>query len=116
MFKNLIWVGDIRRRVASFPKSVRQDIGTALFSVQMGEKPLDAKLLKGFGSGVLEIVTRGNGDTFRTVYAVQIDEAVYVLHAFQKKSPRGIKTAQKDITLIHHRLKMAVSIAKGDLS
>jgi phage-related protein len=53
-------------------------------------------------------VTRFDTDTYRTVYAVQIGERVYVLHAFQKKSPKGIKTAQKDVDLIKGRYKMAI--------
>ena len=59
------------------------------------------------GPGVLEIVEDHAGDTFRTVYTIRFVEAVYVLHAFQKKSPKGIKTAQHDLELISQRLKQA---------
>lgn len=74
--------------------------------------PDNAKPLKGVGSGVFEIVTRFDKNTYRTVYAVQIGETLYVLHAFQKKSPRGIKTAQSDVDLIKQRYKQALEIDK----
>jgi phage-related protein len=111
--KPVIWVGDSRKQVRSFPDEVRQDIGVALFDVQKGDTPTNAKPFKGVGSGVLEIVTRHDNNTFRTVYAVQIGKRVYVLHAFQKKSPRGIKTAQHDVDLIKTRYKVALEIEKG---
>ncbi len=68
--------------------------------------------LKGVGTGVFEIVTRFDSDTYRTVYAVQIGQHIYVLHAFQKKSPKGIKTAQKDVDLIKSRYKQAIEQSK----
>ena len=63
--------------------------------------------MKGIASGVFEIVTRFDGETYRTVYAVKLAERVYVLHVFQKKSKSGIKTPQQDIDLIINRLKEA---------
>ena len=110
--KPLVWVGDAREQVQSFPKAVRADIGAALFDVQLGEKPPKAKPLKGVASGVLEIVTRFETDTFRTVYAVKIGQRVYVLHAFQKKSPKGRKTAKLDVDMIARRYKEAVQMEK----
>ncbi len=68
----------------------------------------NAKPLKGVGKGVFEIVTRFDSDTYRTVYAVQIGSRIYVLHVFQKKSPKGIKTPKKDIDLIKSRYKQAI--------
>lgn len=110
--KPLIWVGDARQQVQSFPKAVRSDIGAALYDVQLGEKPPKAKPFKGVASGVLEIVTRFETDTFRTVYAVKIGRRVYVLHAFQKKSPKGRKTAKLDVDMITRRYKEAVQLEK----
>ena len=78
----------------------------------MGTTPPDAKLFKGIGSGVFEIVTRHDTNTYRTVYAVKIGIRIYVLHAFQKKSPKGIKTAEKDKSLIKNRYKQAVELEK----
>jgi phage-related protein len=66
-----------------------------------------AKPWKGEGSGVLEIVENHRGDTYRTVYTVRFENAAYVLHAFQKKSPTGIKTSQTDVELVSRRLKTA---------
>jgi phage-related protein len=108
----VIWLGDSLKQVKSFPGAVRQDIGVSLFDVQKGSTPDNAKPFKGLGRGVFEIVTRFDKDTYRTVYAVQIGERIYVLHAFQKKSPKGIKTAQKDIDLIKNRFKQALEMEK----
>jgi phage-related protein len=108
----VVWVGDAREQVQSFPKAVRSDIGAALYDVQLGEKPPKAKPFKGVASGVLEIVTRFETDTYRTVYAVKIGRRVYVLHAFQKKSPKGRKTAKLDVEMITRRYKEAVQREK----
>lgn len=110
--KPVAWVGDAREQVQSFPKTVRADIGAALYDVQVGEKPPRAKPFKGVASGVLEIVTRFETDTFRTVYAVKIGKRVYVLHAFQKKAPKGRKTAKPDVEMIARRYKEAVKMEK----
>lgn len=112
MEKSVVWMGDSLKQVKSFPEEVRKDVGSSLYEVQLGDKPHNAKPLRGIGSGVLEIVTRFDSDTYRTVYAVQIGNYVYVLHAFQKKSSKGIKTAQKDIDLIKKRYKAAVEQSK----
>jgi phage-related protein len=111
--RSVIWLGDSLKQVKSFPNVVRQDIGVSLFDAQKGTTPENAKPFKGVGSGVFEIVTRFDKDTYRTVYAVQIGERIYVLHAFQKKSPKGIKTAQKDVDLIKNRYKQALEMKKA---
>jgi phage-related protein len=105
----LIWMGDSRKNIRAFPLEVQKAVGYALQLVQAGETPLDAKPFKGVGSGVYEIVKRYNTDTYRAVYAVKIGEKVYVLHAFQKKSKRGIKTPQADVDLIKQRYKDALA-------
>ncbi len=70
--------------------------------------PVNAKPLKGFGgAGVLEIVDSFAGDAYRAVYTVQLATAVYVLHAFQKKSTRGIATPQRELDLVRARLRQA---------
>lgn len=108
--KPVVWIGDALKRVQSFPREVRQDIGAALFDVQKGTKPPQAKPFKGVASGVLEIVTRFETNTYRTLYAVQIGERVYVLHVFKKKAPKGRKTAKQDVEMIARRYKEAVEI------
>src|SRR3984893_17057055 len=89
----VVWVGSSRRDLRGFPREVRRNIGQALYAAQQGESDPSAKPLKGFGGGsVVEIVAHRRGDTWRTVYTVRYAEAIYVLHAFQKKSKRGIAT------------------------
>jgi phage-related protein len=83
-------------------------VGGALWEAQIGRKALYAKPLKGFGdAGVLEIVDDFDGDRFRAVYTVRFANAVYVLHAFQKKSKRGAATPKAELDLIGQRLKRA---------
>lgn len=108
----VIWLGDSLKQVRDFPPEVRRDIGSALYDVQMGGKSPDTKPFKGIGSGVFEIVTRFDSNTYRTVYAVQIGESLYVLHAFQKKAKRGIKTPQLDVDTIKRRYRQAADIEK----
>jgi phage-related protein len=105
--KPLYWIGSSLKSLWEFPPEVRIRIGFALSAAQFGGKHLSAKPWKGEGPGVLEIVTNYDGDTFRAVYTVRFSEAVYVLHAFQKKSPRGIVTRLSDVALIRERLKAA---------
>ena len=103
--KPLRWVGSSRQDVQSFPQPVRSEIGHALFAAQGGATDPAAKTLKGFGGrSVQEIVTPFDGDTWRTVYTVRFEDAVYVLHSFQKKSKSGTATPQKEIDLIRKRL------------
>lgn len=104
----VVWIGSSRRDIRAFPPAVRRDIGQALYAAQHGETDPSAKPLRGFGGGsVLEIVARHYGDTWRAVYTVRYAEAVYVLHAFQKKSKRGITTPKKEMGLIRQRLSEA---------
>jgi phage-related protein len=105
--KPLHWVASTKKDYMSFPAEVQDEMGYALGLAQLGVKHPNAKPWKGEGSGVLEIVEDHRGDTYRAVYTVRFTEAVYVLHAFQKKSKRGIKTPQTDVKLITERLKRA---------
>ena len=106
--KPIIWIGSSREALRSFPEQVRRDIGQALYTAQQGETDPAAKPLKGFGGArVMEIVDRHDTNTYRTVYTVQFAGTIYVLHAFQKKSKKGIATPQKDIELIRQRLTAA---------
>jgi phage-related protein len=83
-------------------------VGQALYAAQCGEESPSAKALKRFGGrAVLETVVPHEGDTWRTVYTVRFQDAVYVLHAFQKKSKRGIATPQKELELVKQRLAAA---------
>lgn len=114
MLKNLRWVGRSLEDLRRFPAGARRNIGYALQFAQAGTKHPSAKPMRGFGgAGVLEIVEDHHGDTYRTVYTVRFAEAVYVLHAFQKKSKSGVATPKKEIDLIHNRLRLAEDDHKG---
>lgn len=90
------------------PDDVKRTFGFAIYYAETGGKHPDAKPLKGFGgAGVLEVVARRQGDTYRAVYTVKFENVVYVLHAFQKKSKKGKETPKHDIELIKTRLKTA---------
>lgn len=106
--KSLIWIGSSRKDLNSFPEDVKDVMGYALYQAQLGLKAASAKPLRGFGgAGIFEIVEDYQSDTYRAVYAVKFSEFVYVLHAFQKKSKRGIATPKPDIDLIKKRLNVA---------
>lgn len=106
--KPLFWVGSSKEDLSEFPEDVKDVMGFALHLAQTGLKHPDAKPLKGFkGAGVLEVVEDHDGDTYRAVYTVRLAGAVYVLHAFQKKSKKGIATPKADIDLVKARLRRA---------
>jgi phage-related protein len=106
--KPLVWIKPSKQEFKAFPRTVQRDLGHALDRVQHGLKPAQAKALKGFkGAGVLELVEDHDGNTFRAVYTVRLAGRVYMLHAFQKKSKKGIKTPKHVIELIRARLREA---------
>jgi phage-related protein len=106
--KPVRWIGTSLRDLRSFPREVRIDIGHALFTAQEGKTDPAAKPLKGFGgANVLEIVASHHGNAWRAVYTVRFQDAIYVLHAFQKKSTKGIATPTREIDLIKQRLAEA---------
>ena len=105
--KPLYWIGSSLKDITRFPSDVLRSVGFALSAAQYGGKHLAAKPWKGEGPGILEIVKDYDGDTFRAIYTVRLAQAVYVLHVFQKKSPRGIETRQSDVVLVRERLKVA---------
>ncbi len=103
----LDWIGSSKRDFLAFPEPVKDELGNALGLAQFGGRHPKAKPWKGQGPGVFEIVEDYDGDTYRAVYTVRFREVVYVLHAFQKKSPKGIRTARTDIEMIARRLRTA---------
>ncbi len=105
--KPLFWVASAKADLLEFPGPVKDGIGVALSVAQFGGKHPQAKPWKGEGPGVLEVVENHSGNTYRAIYTVRFERAVYVLHAFQKKSPTASKTAKTDIELIGRRLKAA---------
>ena len=103
----LFWVGSSKEDLLAFPEPVQDEIGTALSVAQFGGKHPSAKPWRGEGPGVFEVVEDHRGNTYRAVYTVRFEGAVYVLHAFQKKSTTGIRTSKRDVDLIARRLNQA---------
>jgi phage-related protein len=114
VLRPLVWVGNSKRNLQAFPKGAQKIIGDELQLIQFGGMPKDAKPFKGVGSGVIEIAVRYEGDAYRTVVAVQLGERIYVLHAFQKKSKKGIATPKQDVALIKQRYAEAKERAKDE--
>jgi phage-related protein len=111
--KPLEWIGSSHKDLMSLPAVVRRFLGYALSLAQCGDQHEAAKALKGFGgAGVLEVVEDDVGGTYRVVYTLKFEEAVFVLHCFQKKSKRGIATPKADVDLVRARLKVAEARAK----
>jgi phage-related protein len=108
IMKPLKWIGNSLKDLRAFPAEVQHEIGLALTVAQYGGKHPAAKPLRGFGGAqVLEVAEDYDGDTYRAVYTVRFVEVLYVLHCFQKKSTRGIKTTQRDIEMMKARLRLA---------
>ena len=106
--RTLVWIGSSKKDLMAFPEDVKDVIGYALHLAEIGGKHSDAKPLKGYkGAGVLEIVDDYDGDTYRAVYTVKFEGAVYALHAFQKKAKKGIETPKAELAMIARRLKIA---------
>lgn len=109
----LEWIGSSHKDLLQLPADVRKSFGFALHFAQHGELHPASKVLKGFGgAGVLEVVENDMGGTYRAVYTVRFEEAVFVLHCFQKKSKSGIATPKSDMDVVRARLKMAEALAK----
>ncbi|MCO6186713.1 type II toxin-antitoxin system RelE/ParE family toxin [Rhizobium sp. L1K21] len=105
--KSLRWIGSSYEDYMEFPQAVHDTMGYAIHRVQEGKIPRHSKVLKGSQSGAVEIIDDHDGDTYRAVYTVKFAEVVYILHAFKKKSKKGIATPKSDLDLIRQRLRMA---------
>ena len=111
--KPLEWIESAKKDLMALPTDVRKFFGHALDFAQRGGQHDAAKTLKGFGgAGVIEVVEDDAGGTYRAVYTVKFEEAVFVLHCFQKKSKRGIATPKEDMNIIRARLKVAEALVK----
>lgn len=107
--KPLLWASSSKRDFLTFPETVVERMGWALSVAQFGGKHPSAKPWKGLGPGTLEVVESFDGNAYRAVYTVRFALAVYVLHCFQKKSPRGVETARHDVELVRQRLRSALA-------
>ena len=108
----VVWLGNSKVSIRGFPKGAQKLLGDELQLIQFGSVPKDTKPFKGVGSGVLEIALRYASDAYRVVVAVQIGKRIYVLHAFQKKSKKGIETPKRDVDLIKKRYAEAQELAR----
>ncbi len=111
--KRLEWIGSSKKDLQAFPAQVRHEMGYALYAAQKGETESSAKLFRGYGAGIYEIVSNYDKNAYRAIYIVNIGDAVYVLHAFQKKSKQGIRTPKEEIAVIDERLKRLNQMLKN---
>ncbi len=114
ILRPVVWLGNSKKNIQAFPETAQKLIGDELQLIQYGEMPKDTKKFKGVGNGVLEIAIRHDKEAYRTVLVVQLGHKIYVLHAFQKKSKKGIATPKSDIDLIKQRYKQAQELAKDE--
>lgn len=105
MVKDLEWLGDAKEAVGGFSEAVRQDIGHQLWRVQEGHPPADWKPMSTVGTGVVELRLH-HGNEYRVMYVAKFVEAVYVIHAFEKKTQR---TSLKDLKLAEHRYRQLIT-------
>jgi phage-related protein len=110
--RKLIWLVDSLDRLAAFAPAVRQKLGFGLYQAQIGQQHESAKILRGFGESVWQVRADDPGGTYRAVYVTQLGDAIYVLHAFQKKSTSGIATPRRELDLIRQRLQLAHKLAR----
>ena len=110
--RSVHWIKAADKDFRKFPKAAQETIHDALAIAAEGQKADTAKPMKGFGAGVFEIALSYKTDAYRTIYAVQLGEDIWVLHAFQKKSKTGIKTSKPDIDLVKERLKRLKEMLK----
>ncbi len=111
----LIWRGASKTDFMAFPRTVQREMGYALFLAQMGDRhPTMARTLGGFGGGtVIEVRESHDGNAYRAVYTLRYADATYVLHAFQKKSKKGIATPKTEMDLVEKRLKDLIKEKEG---
>jgi len=105
MTKRISWIRAAQKDFEKFPIAVQDQMKNALDIAGLGRKVDFAKPMKGLGSGVFEIALPYQTNAYRTIYAVQLKEDIWVVHAFQKKSRTGIKTPKPEINLVKERLK-----------
>lgn len=110
--RSVSWIKAAQKDFLAFPQAAQDLALDALTMIADGGMPDIAKPLTGLGVGILELAIKERGDAFRVVFALQIDDDIWVLHAFQKKSKKGIATPKKDVDLVRERLKRLREILK----
>jgi phage-related protein len=112
VLRPVVWLGDSKRNLRDFPEGAQKLLGDGIQLMRFGGMPRDAKPFKGVGGGVVEIALRHASDAYRVLLALQIGGRIYVLHAFQKKSKKGIETPKRDVDLIKRRYTEAQELAR----
>lgn len=107
--KPIVWIGSALRDLTAFPDEIKKQAGFDLYHIQRGLEPANWKPFPGVGPGTHEIIVNDAGGWFRVLYVAKFDEAVYVLHSFQKKTNA---TSKKDVELAAERYKDVVSRRK----
>lgn len=106
--KPVHWIASSKRDLTGFPRGVQHEAGYAIHLAQDGDKGVNAVPMVGFGdASVVEVVMNETSGTYRVIYTARFKHAIYVLHAFQKKSKSGVSTPQTDLDLVKRRLKVA---------
>jgi phage-related protein len=106
--KDLVWVSSSKKDLQKFPKKIQNEAIYALDLARDGCSYDSVKALKGFlGASILEIVLKDGTGAFRVIYTAKFKSVIYVLHAFQKKSKKGIETPKQEIDILHGRLQQA---------
>jgi phage-related protein len=107
-------MGSSKDDISALPVAVKASFGHRLWQVQQGKTPLDTRALPQFGAGVFELRERFERNAYRLMYVVNLKQAIYVLHAFMKKSKSGIAIPKPDAELIEARLRRARALEPGD--
>lgn len=110
--RDISWIKAALKAFGKFPPAVQDEATDALTAIAEGGTPEVAKPLAGLGSGIWELAIRERGDAFRVVYALQIADDIWVIHAFQKKSKSGIATPKHEIDLVKDRIKRLKELLK----
>jgi phage-related protein len=104
-FRTVSWIKAARKDFEAFPRGAKDRAFDGLTVIADGGTPDIAKPLTGLGAGIWELAIKERGDAFRVIYALQLGDEIWVVHAFQKKATKGISTPRHEIDLVCERIK-----------
>jgi phage-related protein len=110
----ITWVGTSKDDISALPREVKTSFGHRLRELQDGKTPLDMRPLPQFGRGVYELLEDFDRNTYRVMYVLNLKKAIYVLHAFMKKSKSGIGLSKLDTNTIERRFQSARTLDAGE--
>lgn len=102
LLKEIVWIGNSKELVSTFPITIREDLGFQLYQLQLGKMPINSRPMKSIGAGVFELKEQDHQGWYRVIYTLQVKNKIYVLHCFKKQSA---KTSRDDLDLAKRRLK-----------